>query len=244
MNSLGRNVHMSDQTTLGERVVIGHNVTFRGAVEVGDDTTILDGAVLGRPPLTTGNTTRELAAALPALRIGPSCIIGANAVLYTGTTLGASVMIGDLASLREGCRLADQVVIGRGVLVMYQAVVGARSRIIDGAIVTGHMTIEEDVFIGPGANSINDNEIYLKRFGLVAPAWHGPVVRRFAVVGASATLAAAVVVGEGALVAPGAMVVRDVPAWTLVAGVPATERRPVPEQERRSILERFGIQGP
>jgi len=241
MNTIGRNVALSDHTTLGENVTIGNNVTFHGAVEIGDGTTIFDGAVLGRPPMSAGNTTRPISTQSQPLRIGNGSIVGANAVLYTGSTYGNRVLIGDLASLREGCNVADDAVIGRGVLVMYEATVGARTRIIDGAIITGMATIEEDVFIGPGVNSINDNEIYLKRFGLAAAAWRGATIRRFAVIGAGANLAAGVEIGRGALVAPSAMVTKDVPPWMLVAGVPARVLRPVADDARRQILERFGI---
>ena len=46
--------------------------------------------------------------------------------------------------------------------------------------------------------------MYLKRFGLVPFAVAGPVVRRFALVGTGANLAAGVEVGMGAVVAPSA----------------------------------------
>ena len=53
-------------------------------------------------------------------------------------------------------------------------------RIIDGAILTGNMVVEADVFIGPGVHTINDNDVYLKRFGLAPFGVRGPTIRRFA----------------------------------------------------------------
>jgi acetyltransferase-like isoleucine patch superfamily enzyme len=241
MNRIGENVVLSEETVLGANVTIGNNVTFHGRVEVGDDTAIMDGAVIGRPPMSAGNTTRALKASGEPLRIGSGSIVGANAVLYTGSRFGDRVLIGDLASIREGCRVADDVVLGRNVLMMYDATVGARTRIIDGAIITGLMTIEEDVFIGPGAMSINDNQIYLKRFGLTTAAWRGPTIRRFAVIGAGANLAAEVEIGRGALVAPCAMVTKNVAPWTIVAGVPARFLKEVDAADRRRILDHFGV---
>jgi acetyltransferase-like isoleucine patch superfamily enzyme len=240
-SKIGANVCLSAETTLGTDVSVGNNVTFHGRVEVGDGAVIFDGAVLGRPPMTAGNVTRAVIDRGEPLRIGAGSIVGANAVLYGGSSLGERVLIGDLASLREGCRIADDVVIGRGVLVMYETSVGARSRIIDGTILTGSATVEEDVFIGPGVNSINDNQIYLRRFGLLERAWQGPTIRRFAVIGAGANLAASVEIGRGALVAPSSMVTKDVPAWTIVAGVPARILRGVDEEDRRRILEHFRL---
>lgn len=240
-NRIGANVQLSEETVLGGGVSIGNNVTFHGSVHIGDGVTIFDGAVLGRPALSAGNVTRAFAAKPETLHIGAGSIIGANAVLYGGTTIGERVLIGDLASLREGCRIGNGAVIGRGVLVMYETTVGERTRVIDGTILTGLATIEEDVFIGPGVNSINDNEIYLKRFGLADKVWRGPIIRRFAVIGAGANLAANIEIGRGALVAPSAMVTRDVPPWTIVAGVPARVQRNIPDEDRRKVLAHFGV---
>lgn len=225
---------------LGEGVEIGNRVTVHAGVTLGAGCRVLDGAVLGRVPATTGNTNRPLAA-LSRLTIGAGSLIGCNAVVYAGSTIGERVMVSDLASLREECTLGDDVVVGRGVLMMYEASIGARTRIIDGAIITGRMRVEEDVFIGPGVCTINDNEVYLKRFGLMPFDTRGPVVRRFAVIAAGANLAAGVEVGTGAVVAPSAMVTKDVPAWTIVAGVPARVLKTVADEDRRRILAHFQL---
>ncbi len=236
---LGRNAVIEPGARLGAGVTVGHNVTVHADVTVGDRAFLEDGAVLGRRPLHK----REHDAPRPSdpgpLVLGPCCVVGANAVLYAGSTLGARVMVGDLASVREGCRIADDVVLGRGVLVMYDTTIGARTRVIDGAILTGKMEIEEDVFIGPGVVTVNDNEVYLRRFGITPWAVEGPRVRRFALIGTGANLIAGVTIGVGAIVAPGAVVTRDVPDWTIVAGVPAKRVRDVAVSDREAILRRF-----
>ena len=210
-------------------------------VSVGKNTRILPGAVIGRPPIAAGTTNRPIETGAGTVRIGADCVIGANCVLYTDLQLGERVLIGDLASIREGCRLGDDTVVGRGVMMMYDTVVEARSRIIDGAIVTGNMLIESDVFIGPGVTTVNDNDVYLKRFGLAPFSVAGPRIRRFAVIGTGATIAADIEVGRGAIVAPGAMVTKDVAPWTVVAGVPARELRGIEPEARSRILRHFGL---
>ncbi len=240
MRKIGLYTTVSAEAVLGEDVEIGSHVTIHGHVRVGAGCRVFDGAVLGRPPCAPVTLNRP-AAAPDWLEIGAGSVIGAHAVLYVGSTLGQRVLVSDLATLREGCRLADEVVIGRGVLVMYDTAIGERTRVIDGAILTGNMTIESDVFIGPGVCSINDNSVYLRRFGLEPFAVAGPRIRRFALIGAGANLAAGVEIGSGAIVAPSAMVTRDVPAWTVVAGVPARVVRPVPPGDQERILRHFGL---
>lgn len=227
---------------LGAGVEVGANVTFYPDAAVGEGTRILPGAVIGRPPIRAGLANRPLKGCESGVRIGAGCVIGANSVLYCDLEIGDRVLIGDLASIREGCRLAADSVLGRGAMMMYDSRLGARSRVIDGAIITGNMQIEADVFIGPGVTTVNDNDVYLKRFGLLPFSTAGPLLRRFALIGTGATLAAEIEVGMGAIVAPGAMVTKDVPAWTIVAGVPARQLGPVDAAMRARVLAKFEIE--
>jgi len=237
---MGLNVSLSIDTVLGDNVVIGNNVTVYPKVSIGDGCRILDGAVLGRMPISAGKTNRPLTTEYLPLRLGAGCVVGCNSVLYTGITVGQGVLICDLASIREGCVLEDEVVLGRGVLVNYDTRIGKRTRIMDLTHLTGDMVIEDDVFVSCAVATANDNDIYLTRFGLSSLQLRGPVIRRWAVIGANATLLPDIEVGRGAIVASGAVVTRDVPAWTVVAGVPARLLKEVPTEWRREIEARAG----
>lgn len=221
---------------------VGRNVVFYSKVEIGDGTRIFDNAVIGRPPIPTQNLTRPVDTSFRPLKIGKDCVIGANSVIYTGVEIGNRVLIGDLTRIREGCAFADDVVIGGGVLVMYDTKVGTRTKVIDGTILTGNMIIEEDVFIGPGVDCINDNRTYATRFSIEPWQPEGPTIKRFAFIGGGAKLSAGITIGEGALVAPGAMVTRDVEPWTVVLGVPAKKARDVDPLTRKKILNLFGLE--
>lgn len=238
---LGQNVNLLGAATLGAGVEIGSNVTLYPNVFVGANTRILEGTVIGRPPIRAGTTNRPVDCGNETVVIGADCVIGANCVLYTHLCIGNNVLICDLTSIREGSELGDDSLIGRACTVMHNVTIGARSRVTDMIHLTGNMHIESDVFIGPGVASANDNDVYLKRFGLLPFASKGPTIHRFAVIGTGANLAAEIEIGMGAIVAPGAVATKDVKPWTIVAGVPAREVRKIDDETRLRVLRHFGL---
>ncbi len=207
-----------DGVRFGRNVRIGHGVVIYPFTEIGNDVTVWDGAVLGRPPQGAGNLARQPRDDLPPLRIGDSCVIGACAVVYRGTTVGRNVLIADLASIREECEIGDYVVIARGVTVNYRTRIGHHTKVMDNTHLTGNMVIEDHVFISVLVSSTNDNTMGVHDSGLVPK---GPIVRRGARIGASAVLLPGVEVGAYAVVGAGAVVTRDVPPRKVVMGVPA-----------------------
>lgn len=226
---------MAEDIQLPDDVHLGNHVTIYPKVSVGSGAVIMDNAVLGRIPLSNRTTTRVISSDFAELRIGAKTIIGCNAVLYTGSTIGENVLVGDLASIREGCSIGNHTIIGRGVMVLYECQVGSHTRVQDQAHLVGNAVIEDHVFIGMGVMMSNDNDVYLSRFGLSQPILRGPTIRKYAVIGVGATLLPAVEIGKGAMVAAGAVVTKDVPAWTVVAGVPAHPIRAIPDEWRAKI---------
>ena len=76
--------------------------------------------------------------------------------------------------------------------------------------------IEDNIFIGPCAVLTNDKYPIRKKYDL-----KGPILRHGASVGANSTLLPGIEVGEGAMIAAGAIVTKDIPPWKLAIGVPA-----------------------
>jgi acetyltransferase-like isoleucine patch superfamily enzyme len=149
-------------------------------------------------------------------------------------TLGEKVLIGDLSTVLEGSVLEDLVVIGQCVTVHRNAHIGKRTRVSYLCLVSG--TIEEDVFIGPGLSAADDNNVYLSRFGLQEPQVQSLIFRRLAVIGTGVTLLPGVEIGEGALVVSGAVVNKDVAAWTMVAGSRVRRFGTIPAEWREQVL--------
>src|SRR5204863_354675 len=108
-----------------------------------------------------------------------------------------------------------------------------RVRIQSDVYVTAGAVVEDDVFVGPGVVTTNDDT--MGRHGPDDPL-RGPVLRRACRVGGGAVLVPGVEIGEEAFVAAGAVVTRDVPSRAVVMGVPAEVVREVPPED---LLERW-----
>ena len=100
-----------------------------------------------------------------------------------------------------------------------------------------YLTIEDGVAIGPRAMFITHVRPLTEHKGRV-PAFVAPVlIKRNAWIGSCAIIIAGVTVGEGAIVAAGAVVTKDVPPYTFVGGVPAKAIKTVPPVTVRNAKE-------
>ena len=142
-------------------------------------------------------------------------------------TLGRNVAIfhPSLVNL-YGCTVGDDTRIGTFVEVQKNAEIGARCKISSHTFICEGVVIEDEVFIGHGVMFIND------RYPRATNADGSPQseadwaveptrVERAASIGSNATIVSGITIGEGALVGAGAVVTKDVPAYMIVAGVPA-----------------------
>jgi len=138
---------------------------------------------------------------------------------------GVKIFQPDLVNL-YGCEIGEDTKIGAFVEIQKNAVIGARCKVSSHTFICEGVTIEDEVFVGHGVMFTNDlypratNEEgtpQIESDWAVVPT----TVRHRASIGSNATILAGVTVGEGALVGAGAVVTRDVPAFAVVAGVPA-----------------------
>ncbi|HEY6606004.1 MAG TPA: hypothetical protein VIZ44_06630 [Gaiellaceae bacterium] len=195
---------------------------------IGEGCKILDGAVVGKQPtLSPRSTARE--EELPPLELGAGTIISNGAIVFAGTRIGAGVILGDQACVRERCQIGEDVVIGRGAFVENDTSIGANTKIQAMAYVTAYSTLEDDVFIAPCAITTNDN--FMGRTEKRHALRKGPTIRRGARIGGGAVLCPGVEIGEEAFVGAGAVVVDDVPPRVVVVGNPARILRDVPPDE-------------
>ena len=202
-------------------------VVYPGTV-LGDGVRVLEFAVVGKQPVLSPRSTAKRED-LPPAELGEGTVVSTGAVVFAGTRIGARVIVGDQACVRERVVLGDDVVVGRGTLIENDTAVGALTRIQAGAYITAYSTLEDNVFIAPCVVTTNDN--FMGRTDRRHQLMKGPTIRRGARIGGGATLCPGIEIGEEAFVGAGAVVIGDVPPRAVVVGNPARQIRDVPDDE-------------
>jgi acetyltransferase-like isoleucine patch superfamily enzyme len=153
------------------------------------------------------------------IRIGRKCKIHADASIDASRSKG--VVFGDQVTLNRYAYVQG----GEGGVRL-----GNRVEINNFAIVngTGGVDIGDDTLIGPGVRIISYQHHYAAGQTIRSQPSEGKPIRigRDCWIGTNAIILAGVTIGDGAVVAAGAVVTRDVPSGTVVAGVPAVVKKP------------------
>ena len=137
---------------------------------------------------------------------------------------GTKVKIFDFVNLYD-CEIGDNSKVGTFVEIQKGVRVGKNVKISTHTFICEGVTIENEVFIGHNVSFINDKYPRATANGRLQTEedWEciPTLVRRGASIGTSATILCGVTIGENAVVGAGSVVAKDVPANTVVAGVPA-----------------------
>lgn len=139
--------------------------------------------------------------------------------------LGKDVKIFDFVNL-YGCTIDDNTKIGTFVEIQKNAHIGKNCKISSHTFICEGVNIEDNVFVGHNVTFINDKHPRsVNENGSMQTEADWKVVETFikkgASIGSSSTILCGVTIGENAIVGAGAVVTKDVPPNTIVAGVPA-----------------------
>ena len=150
---------------------------------------------------------------------------GQFCVIASDVKLGRDVIIYNFVNL-YGCEIGDGTKIGSFVEIQKGVIVGRNCKVSSHTFICEGVTIADEVFIGHGVIFINDKYPRATNTGgsLQSEAdWQvvNTNVGRGASLGSGATILCGVTIGEYAVVGAGAVVTKDVPARTTVAGNPA-----------------------
>jgi acetyltransferase-like isoleucine patch superfamily enzyme len=139
--------------------------------------------------------------------------------------LGKDVIIFDFVNL-YGCFIDDNSKIGTFVEIQKNASVGKNCKISSHTFICEGVHIEDNVFVGHNVTFINDKfpkSVNIDGSLQTEKDWNlnKTVVKKGASIGSSATIICGVTIGENSIVGAGAVVTKNVPPNSVVAGVPA-----------------------
>jgi acetyltransferase-like isoleucine patch superfamily enzyme len=232
--ALGPGAVVHARVTIGPGSVVGAGAVLHPGTTLGERCLIEDNAVLGkRPRLRAGSSARGDTGDLV---VADDVTICTGAVVYAGARIGVGSIVGDQAHVRERSVIGAHAVIGRGTTVDFDTRVGDRVSIQTLVYLTALSVVEDDVFIGPGVTTTNDDTMGRHRRAGSDSALAGPTLRRACRIGGGAVLTPGVEIGAEAYVAAGAVVIRDVESRAVVMGVPARVVRRVGDED---LLERW-----
>lgn len=132
--------------------------------------------------------------------------------------LGSDVLIYNVEQVNIfGCEIGDRTFIGPFVEITRGVVIGSDCKVESHTFICTDVTLEDNVFVGHGVMFTNDLYPRTDRHVVYLPIRVGC----FASIGSSATILAGVCIGAHAIIGAGAVVTRDVPSLSVVAGNPA-----------------------
>ncbi|MCB0747252.1 MAG: N-acetyltransferase [Ignavibacteriae bacterium] len=139
--------------------------------------------------------------------------------------LGKDVKIFDFVNL-YGCSIDDGSKVGTFVEIQRGATIGKNCKISSHTFICEGVHIGDGVFVGHNVTFINDKmpRAVNPDGSLQTDAdWklEETFVKNGASIGSSSTIMCGITIGENSIVGAGAVVTKDVPANTVVAGVPA-----------------------
>lgn len=206
---------------ISDKIVVYNSARLYGKTEIGKGSIIMENVIIGHP------TTKVLSQSIEAKKdienfdfngaiIGDEAIVRSNSVIYCDTKIGDNLKTGHNIVIREDTSIGKNVLVGTNVVIDGNSKIGKNVSIQSNVYIPINTEIEDNVFLGPNVVLTNDKYPIREDYTL-----KGPIIRKGASIGANSTILPGIEVGEGAMVAAGALVTKDVPKWSLAIGQPA-----------------------
>lgn len=141
-----------------------------------------------------------------------------SAYVDDGCQIGDGTRIWHFSHIQSGARIGERCVLGQNVNIAGDVVLGDGVKIQNNVSVYTGTVIEDYVFLGPSCvlTNVTNPRSEIERHSL----FERTLIRRGASIGANATVVCGVAIGRYAFVGAGAVVLKDVPDYGLVLGVP------------------------
>lgn len=162
-----------------------------------------------------------------------------TAVIDEGCIIGKGTKIWHFSHVMPNCKIGENCNLGQNVVISPEVVLGNNVKIQNNVSIYTGVTCDDDVFLGPSMvftnvinprSAVNRKEEYLKTH-----------VGKGASIGANATIVCGHDIGEYAFIGAGAVVTKNIPAYSLWVGNPAKQLGWVSEYGHRLKFDSEGI---
>jgi UDP-2-acetamido-3-amino-2,3-dideoxy-glucuronate N-acetyltransferase len=144
-----------------------------------------------------------------------------SAYVDEGCTLGAGTKVWHFSHLMRGCKVGENCNIGQNVFIAEGVTLGRGCKVQNNVSIYQGVTCEDEVFLGPSmvfTNVLNPRAAVSRK-----DEYRPTLLKKGVTVGANATIVCGHTLGEYCMIGAGAVVTKDVPAYALMAGVPAQQ---------------------
>lgn len=155
---IGHHSFISKDVVIGNNVTIMHNVTIDCKAEIGDNTFIESGTVIGACGfgyMINEEGKQEVVPHYGGVKIGKNVHIGANNTIIQGclsdTVIEDDVKTADLVCISHNDIVKQGVMITCGTVIAGSASVGENTWIAPGVVINNGVTIGRDAYIGIGS---------------------------------------------------------------------------------------------
>ena len=144
-----------------------------------------------------------------------------TAIVEEGAKIGANSKIWHWTHVCAGAEIGSEVSLGQNVYVANKVVIGNRCKIHNNVSIYDNVYLDEGVFCGPSmvfTNVYNPRSLISRK-----DEYKDTFIKKGVTLGANCTIICGITIEKFAFVAAGAVINKDVPAYALMAGVPAKQ---------------------
>lgn len=144
-----------------------------------------------------------------------------SACVDEGAQIGEGTKIWHFVHIMAGAKIGRKCIFGQNVMVAGEVSIGGNVKVQNNVAIYAGTVIEDDVFLGPSCvlTNVTNPRSQVSRRSI----YEKTILRRGATVGANATIGCGIEIGRYAFIAAGCVVVRDVPDYALMMGVPGRQ---------------------
>lgn len=162
-----------------------------------------------------------------------------TAVVDDGCQIGKGTKIWHFSHVMPNCVIGEGCNIGQNVVISPEVVLGNNVKVQNNVSIYTGVTCDDDVFLGPSmvfTNVVNPRSAVNRRGEYLKTH-----VGKGASIGANATIVCGHDIGEYAFIGAGAVVTKNIPAYSLWVGNPAKQLGWVSEYGHRLKFDNEGI---